>query len=365
MDNSNIETLFSVFRRIDFFSFLFLVVFLAPLVAFHRMIRPRSKGWCLWGAMTVMSLLVFAKSSDESVLLGVLVLFGSVPAGIFLYRKWLLGQLTETERMPGGESFRAWFSPGRVFFALIAAFVGACGIGVWLESWNGLWITIPLSLLVLGIYPIGLTLMHSETATEMPHNSEQRQVLEMLREGTINVEESQQLLTALATGDGLSRVVAPVRCMPVFASGMVLLLLGFFIPWFYVNAATELPRLMGQVLPMSPDVTAQLGNMVANMGGTSVYAGDLANGLGWFVLLFGGASAVLPFFLQSQNLEVRQVKLLRMLLLASATLLLLYVGVRTLRYVHVGWLVTLLALVCLWIEVVMSGLNRNKERASG
>jgi hypothetical protein len=230
---------------------------------------------------------------------------------------------------------RAWLGVGNVICAVLLPICLSSIYGVSLSA------LLALTFGLLLAYP--LLNMASQSAQPAPAaqpedlSHEREKVLQLLEAGKITADESAELLNALshsapepakpATG------INPARKMVLL--GAVLLLVGFFLPWFSVNTAEEANRLqsqlqqsMNQQIPVNLPIFSQPGWTVRMCGG------DIAHGLGWWILLLGGAAAVLPFF--ATNLSGELQKKVTLGCLGVGAIILLYLFTNNLRYVSIG-----------------------------
>lgn len=225
----------------------------------------------------------------------------AVPFVIRLYRKLVGGQLTDAEKLPGLDGVRAWLSPGNFICAI---FIPVC-------AWQAFQVSLPAMLALtfglLLVYPV------FNQASIMPPavtagaaedlSGEREKVLQLLEAGKITADESAELLNAL----GQSVPVRPqAAAMPVSPQrklvllGAVFLLVGFFLPWFSFNldqlaqkTAAQVQQTMGAIMPVAN--IPRFGTSLS-AGTVEIHAGDIKNGLGWWILTLGVGAAVLPFF---------------------------------------------------------------------
>ena len=284
----------------------------------------------------------------------------AVPFVIRLYRKWIGGHLTEAEKLPGIDGVRAWLGVGNV---ICAGLIPLCIWGVFGIS------PVPMLALTFGLllaYPLLTTISHpAQPAPAAPSedlSAEREKVLQLLETGKISAADSAELLNALTHSAPLppkpAGEINPQRKLVLI--GAALLLLGFFLPWFTINPGAmvnemtaELQQNMrqnmnqmmpGNVLPgnMMPQV-----NLSVPTGTVQVHAGDVAHGLGWWILALGIAAAVLPFF--ATTLEASMQKKIILAALGVGVILLIYLLSDTFKYVSFG---VLLALAGYALEVV-------------
>jgi hypothetical protein len=279
--------------------------------------------------------------------------------GIRLYRKWLGGHLTEEERAPGRRGFHAWLSPANV---IVAALLSVC-------AWQGFgWSLLLMLVLTFGLLVVWPALhantveVPSKPASPESFPREREKVLSLLEAGKITAEESAELLHALAANPA---GVAPQK--PAFPrsslglAGAALVLVGFFLPWFSFSpteqAATLLEGFEEAGLPM-----VEMSKVLPKQT-VSVRGGDIANGLGWAVLVLALASFVLPAF--ARNFERGSLRAFRILTLLGGAIILVYVLSQDIRSVSIGLVLVLIGYACagiaLWRE---EGLSLRSERTA-
>lgn len=259
---------------------------------------------------------------------------------IRLYRKWLDGQLTERERVPGTAGIRAWLSPANL---LVAA-------GITVSAWLGLgWSPVLMLALTLGAL-VAWPAMHEEESlvpNPAPENAsrEREKVLSLLEAGKITANESAELLHAL--GASAPAAAEPPRAPMTAARRLVLcgaglVLVGFLLPWFSfapgLETASFLPPVRVPTFHESDVV------QLTNMGVIHIRGGNVPNGLGWTVLVLGFASALLPYL--APSLDRSPQRTLRWLALGAGGIVLLYLLSQDLRLVSAGLVITLVGYAC-------------------
>ena len=276
----------------------------------------------------------------------------AMPFAVLLYRKWIGGHLTDAEKLPGIDGVRAWLGVENVICA------GLIPICVWQVFGYS---PIGIGALTFGLllaYPmLNMISQSAQPATAVPAedlSKEREKVLQLLEAGKINPVESAELLNALAHSAPPPKSKPAAEINPqrkLVLIGAAVLLLGFFLPWFAIkpNAVAnemtaQFQQNMNQMMPGNamphmnlslPDTTMQ------------VHAGDVAHGLGWWILALGLTAAVLPFF--ATTLESSMQKKIILAALGVGAILLIYLLSDTLRYVSFG---ILLALAGYVLEVV-------------
>ena len=276
----------------------------------------------------------------------------SAPFLVRLYRKWIGGRLTEGEKLSGIDGVRAWLVAGNVI----------CAILIPICAWQAFGYS-PIGILVLTFgallaYP--LLNMASDSAQQVAavpaedFSKEREKVLQLLEAGKINPVENAELLNALAHSAPATAPKPVAEINPqrkLVLTGAAVLLVGFFLPWFNINpgamlndAASQLQQNLSQMMPSN--AMPQM-NIPLQTGTVQVHAGDLAHGLGWWILALGMIAAVLPFF--ATTLESSMQKKIILAALGIGVFLLLYLLSDTFKYVSFGFL---LALAGYSLEVV-------------
>jgi hypothetical protein len=267
-----------------------------------------------------------------------------------LYLKWLCGQLTEAERNSGMEGVRTWLRGGNLFCVL---FLSLCAWQLFGYSFLGV---MALTLMALLAYPVlNMASISSQPAQPMETKTntenlktERERVLKMLDDGKITAQESADLLSALSLSDKTAQEVksppsSPQRKMVMV--GLVLLLIGFFLPWFSINPGKEMGRAMGdmqqgmnQMMPQNQDIHFQT-PFELKTGYVNIGAGDIKYGLGWLVLLLGIAAAALPYL--ATNLSVQDRQKATLIGLGIGGIILVYLLTQNIRFVSVGILLAM------------------------
>jgi len=287
--------------------------------------------------------------NDRDFSLGLSVVFaGMLPLALFpflakLYLTWVAGAVTEAEKAPGTAGFRSWLRGGNLACAGLIAICSWIGFGYAFLS------PFVLALLALLAYPLlnmAMTENSSPAAAPPPAAGavapERERVLKLLDEGKITAAECAELLNAL--GQTTVQPHAPPTALATHRKtvfiGAALLLVGFFLPWLVVNMGDVNKELMNQ-MPF-PQAMPNLGAMTQAMtSGPTFHAtgGDIAYGLGWFVLLFGVAAAVLPYL--AANLDSETTQKVSLIVLSLGAIILLYIFTQNFRVAGIGLLLGL------------------------
>lgn len=255
-----------------------------------------------------------------------------------LYLKWIGERLTEAEKIPGIEGVRAWLGVGNV---ICATLIPIC---VWFVYGVSLSALLALTFGLLLAYP--LLNMASQSAqpaaAAQPEDlsSEREKVLQLLEAGKITADESAELLNALSHSAPEPAKPAPginpARKMVLL--GAVLLLVGFFLPWFDIRLGEEMNEISSQTQQsinqqMPPNITFPF-NIMRSDSRISLSGGDIAHGLGWWILLLGIVAAVLPFF--ATNLDKQTQKKVMLACLGIGAVILIYLFTNNLKFASIG-----------------------------
>lgn len=272
----------------------------------------------------------------------------AVPFIVRLYRKWIGGHLTDAEKLPDMDGVRAWLGVGNI---ICATLIPICLWQIFGVSCFGM---LALTFGLLLAYPfLNMVSISSqptqpmETKTEKL-STERERVLKMLDDGKINAQESAELLSALSLSDRVpeakSSPASPQRKMVMV--GLVLLLIGFFLPWFSVNLGDEMNRAMGniqqgmnQMMPQNSGGNVQMPSLNMKTGSVNVAGGDLKYGLGWLILLIGIAAAALPYL--AANLSAQDRQKATLIGLSIGGIILIYLLTQNIRFVSIGILLAM------------------------
>lgn len=259
-----------------------------------------------------------------------------LPFLVRLHRKWIGGQVTEAEKLPGIDGVRAWLGAGNIICATLLAI---CLTNLFdLRFLAALALTFGLLL----IYPFLKTATHAAplapAAPLEDLSNEREKVLQLLESGRITADESAELLNALGQSvptrlpAAKEMEMTPQRKLVLL--GAALLLIGFFLPWFSINLNAEVTaaqEAVQQQLPHMPNLQLNLPQLAST---TRVTGGDIGHGLGWWVLLLGIAAAILPFF--ATNLNGPMQKKVMLACLGVGAVILVYLFTDNLRCVSIG-----------------------------
>ena len=282
-----------------------------------------------------------------------------VPFVVRLYRKWIGGDLTDAEKLPGMDGVRAWLGVGNVI----------CAVLLPICAWQVFQVSLPaMFALTFGLL-LAYPLFNMASATTQPApvtapedlSNEREKVLQLLEAGKINADESAELLNAL--GQSVPSRPPPASEMELSSQrkivllGAALLLLGFFLPWFSVNPAAVINEMAAKFQQGMNQVNLSIPGGTLSLPGATVqvHAGDVAHGLGWWILALGIGAAVLPFF--ATNLKAQLQKKVILAALAIGVFLLVYLLSNNFRFVSIG---VILALAGYALEIV----GTLKERVS-
>ena len=263
----------------------------------------------------------------------------ATPFLVRLYLKWIGGQLTDAEKSTGMDGVRAWLQGGNAVCALLIA------LGAWFTFACPFFSVLALELMALLAYPV-LNMASASFQPVEPKTDnlapEREKVLKMLEDGKITATDSAELLNALHEAPQprapQNTASGPQRKMVL--AGLVLLLIGFFLPWFSYNPGEEMNRMMGQVQQQigqtmhESNFHIDVPVMTTNTGTVRVAGGDIKYGLGWCVLLLGIAAAILPYLAENLDPQTRQKAVL--IGLSIGGIILIYLLTQSVRYASVG-----------------------------
>jgi hypothetical protein len=266
----------------------------------------------------------WSNSSDTAYFVAIFAGLLTVVTMVFLvqfHSKWIAGRLTDGEKKPGLDGARAWLGPGNIICVVLISLLA------WLSFDYSPFAVALLGLLALVAYP---AMKSASTHLQAPpppevNASERQRVLNMLDSGKITASEGAELLSALSLSEK-PRATRSVAVVPekLALIGAVLLLIGFFLPWFSINAKSELDRLIpalpNQFLPDTPTIR--------------ISGGDVQHGLGWLVLILGVAAAALPYLAGNMEEQIRRRAVVAGLGLGA--IILLYLVTQNLRFVSIG-----------------------------
>jgi hypothetical protein len=274
----------------------------------------------------------------------------AIPFLAKLYLKWIAGQVTDAEKAHGMEGIRAWLRGGNL---LCAVLISLC---LWIGFGYSFWMPVALALMVLLAFPV-LNMAMDTNAPQTPTpatdtlSPERERVLKMLDDGKITAPESAELLNALAhSAPARAPQSAPAPHRKMVWLGAALLLIGFFLPWFAINNhAQEAVNNMIRQFPNPGGAFTPFQQFADKLADTTVYvaAGDIAHGLGWWVLVLGIAAAALPFV--AANLDSQTCQKVSLITLLAGAIILIYLFTQCFSCVSIG---ILLALAGYALEVI-------------
>jgi hypothetical protein len=151
----------------------------------------------------------------------------------------------------------------------------------------------------------------SEQVVDASVSRDRQRILKLLEEGKINGGECATLLAAVVEGArheaGNEPLTAGRKRMLI---GALIVLIAFFLPWFSVDLVAEASRIMPSSVQLGAQyggVTMEMPQMRSTSGGIiSVHAGDIANGLGWWVLALSLTAAALPFLVPAMPRQTQR-----------------------------------------------------------
>jgi hypothetical protein len=298
-----------------------------------------------------------------------------------VYRCAVLQKASPEERTAGVIGVRAWLSPMNVITAVclsIAAYMSLeCSI-------TG---TLIIGFSLLLAYPLMNTLLNqpaSETSPPQAPNDERRRVLAMVEAGKITAEDAAELLGALAQSQVIEIEASQTISIPrrIVLAGAVVLLVGFFLPWFTVNEsqvmhdavngmqqamqqnfsqATQGYPYQGQTTLPPPIFQSPPGNgegtavPTRNVLQITLHGGDVRDGLGWIALAAGLCVAGLPFFWTRQAENTNYHRSIAMGAMAVGTVAMLYLlsnSINSITTIEPGFMLALVACALLWTGTI-------------
>ncbi len=138
------------------------------------------------------------------------------------------------------------------------------------------------------------------------NTAERDRILKMVEEGKINTEEGTELLDAIGRSSALRGEEKFSRVDMTMLIGVSLVVLGFFLPWVYVDWTKQIPGSFGQV--------------------SGYQAGYHAGAMGWAVLIIAIASAI-PIFVTPKNF-LYKISMLQIFLILIGTILVISILVQ-------------------------------------
>lgn len=287
---------------------------------------------------------------DPDFSLGLSVVFaGMLPLVLLpflakLYLTWIAGAATEEEKAPGMAGVRAWLRGGNLACAILIALCLWAGFGY---AFLSPFVLALLALLAYPLFNMAMTENSAPAGAPAPPPApgaatpERERVLKLLDDGKITAAECAELLNAIGQpAQPPAPQAAAASHHKTVLIGVALLLVGFFLPWFAVNMGDVNKELMSQI-PFA-QAMPNLGAMSQAMtsGPTlHVTGGDIAHGLGWFVLLFGVVAAVLPYL--AVNLDSETTQKVSLIVLSLGAIILLYLFTQNIRIAGIGLLLGL------------------------
>jgi hypothetical protein len=292
---------------------------------------------------------------------------------IKIHRAWMGIHITDAEKLPGIAGIRAWLSPTNVILALITSFCAWYGFGYPFLP------IFALAALILLAYPIAHSMIQNTTPKQPSEEkdnlaSERERVLSMLDAGKITAEESAELLNALAAtvqASGTPDSSAGFKIAPeqrMILVGAVIVLIGFFLPWFSIDPAKELERIAGDLSKVaqpfggspginSPSAPSLLFGQDGSNAGfpfkaatINIAGGDIAHGLGWLVLVLGAGVAILPYI--ATELERQTCRMIDFLALGGGVIILLYLLADNFRFVNAGIVLAIMGYMIEFVGVI-------------
>jgi hypothetical protein len=279
--------------------------------------------------------------------------FFAVPFLIRLYQRWIGGRLSDAEKATGMDGIRAWLSGGSLVCALLISVLACFGYSY------SFWGVLALTIMALLAYPIlnmaSISFQPPPVKTDVA-SPERERVLRMLDEGKITAEETAELLNALGHSEQPLRPTVSTAASPhrkMVLTGLVLLLIGFFLPWFSIDLSPgyQSSRTLPSIREKMEEISRQNpGVPIPWPSSLHCSAGDLNYGLGWFILLLGVAAAALPYVADHLASEAQHKA--RLILLGLGSIILIFVLTDSLRFASIGILLGLAGYALQWVGLL-------------
>jgi hypothetical protein len=143
------------------------------------------------------------------------------------------------------------------------------------------------------------------------------------KQGELASTETDKTPPPLSAKPGPSSKGAAAQPQKLALIGALLVLIGFFVPWYSISFKAEVDR----AVPGFPT------HFLSDAPTMSISGGHIQHGLGWLVLILG-VVAVLPYFAGNLPEQTRQRAILACL--AAGAVILFYLLARDLRHVSIG-----------------------------
>ena len=298
---------------------------------------------------------------------GGLVMF-VVPLALRLWNKWTGKSLTDAERLPTGESLRSWFGGTNVSLILLVSLCAWLGLGV------SFWAVLILTGAAVAVYPLVNMMSQSGQPAGQPPPPvpvedlapQRERVLKMLEEGKVTAEEGAELLAALgASARPAAGPPPPPRATSggrkLVIVGAILVLVGFFLPWYSVDIASEIQRMGRTISPPMGEVNGIRVHIEQGMpkfnGTVRTNGSDVHYGMGWMVLALAGIAVIAPF----APIHPRTARMIGLLSLSLGAVILLLLVFQGLRYVSVGLVLTMAGYA---LALIATGVDRPRPQAA-
>ena len=301
-------------------------------------------------------------SDDGPLFVAAILVTANLAAALLIkrYRAAVLDKTTPAERLPGTAGVRAWLSPLNVITVICLTIAANLAFGY---SYVG---TAFMGFCLLLGYPLFNTLIQQPASVMPPPQApaeERQRVLALVEAGKITAEDAAELMSALAQSQVASVEASSVISGPrrVMIGGAVLVLVGFFMPWFTINVTQAMRDAMSNVqqnMPQFPGMPAGDGSInvpVQNVMQTTLHGGDVRNGLGWIALAVAVGAAGLPFFwtLRSERTGLLRNSTLAALVAGSVAMLyLLSDHFNSVTTIEPGFMLAMAGYVVSWVGAI-------------
>jgi hypothetical protein len=282
-----------------------------------------------------------------------------------VYSALVLQKSTEPERATGLPGVRAWLAPRNAITVVLFSIAATMAF-----DWNFFGVFL-LGLSPLLIYPLVGSVARPTDFASPPAQAapeERQRVLALVETGKITAEDGAELLGALAqsqaAGVESARIITRPRRLMIL--GAIILLIGFFLPWFTENVSQAMsqmagdlqhamPQLPGQFAPgLNPNQPIQVPTAPQDqmLSVLTLRGGDVRNGLGWLALAMGLLAAILPFFWSERAADPKTLRNFTFAALGLGTVALLYLlsnSFNAITTIEPGFYLSLGGFVLLWV----------------
>jgi len=161
-------------------------------------------------------------------------------------------------------------------------------------------------------------------------DAERKRIMEMIEAGKISTEEGSELLDAMGRSSALRGAEKFSRADIVMLVGVAMVILGFFLPWVYVNWTKQIPGSFARV--------------------SGYQDGYHTGAIGWAVFIIAVLSAV-PVFVTPRNF-LYKISMLQIFLILLGLVLVVSILIRAGENLGAGLIFCLVGFI---VELLSSG----------